>query len=88
MKLRAAVLLIIISFVAVVAAAQQPAENSSISVPHLIPYSGVARDLNGKPLSGRSESRSCSTSTSKVAPRSGWRYRAFKLMLADSTPYS
>jgi hypothetical protein len=52
MKLRAAVLLIIISFVAVVAAAQQPAENSSISVPHLIPYSGVARDLNGKPLSG------------------------------------
>jgi hypothetical protein len=52
MKPRAAVMLIITFFVAAVAAAQQPAQNSSSPVPHLIPYSGVARDVNGKALSG------------------------------------
>jgi len=52
MNPRAAVVLMITLFVAAVAAPQQPAPNSSSPVPQLIPYSGVASDVNGKALSG------------------------------------
>lgn len=52
MKPHSAAVLAITLFVALSAAAQQSANSNATVVPQLIPYSGVAKDLNGKPLSG------------------------------------
>jgi hypothetical protein len=52
MKPRAAVLLAGLLLVTLLAAAQQAVSNNPGVVPPLIPYSGVAKDLNGKPMSG------------------------------------
>jgi hypothetical protein len=52
MKPRAAVLVAGILFFTLLAAAQQSVLTSSAAVPPLIPYTGVARDLNGKAISG------------------------------------
>jgi hypothetical protein len=52
MKPRAAVLLAGLLLVTLLAAAQPAVSNNPGSVPPLIPYSGVAKDLNGKPMSG------------------------------------
>jgi hypothetical protein len=43
---------LVVLFVAAGAVAQQPALNTIAVVPQLIPYSGVAKDVSGKPLSG------------------------------------
>ena len=51
MKSHAAFLLIATLFVAL-AAAQQSAQTGSGTVPQLIPYSGIAKDVSGKALSG------------------------------------
>jgi hypothetical protein len=52
MKWHAVVWLFVTLLIAQAAVAQQSAQNNAGTVPRLIPYSGVATDVTGKPLSG------------------------------------